>query len=172
MMKKFQFLTIPLIAVTLLIFNSCSKDEPKPSNKYGVFQCKVNGTSWTSAGTSVSYQEMSSDTVLEIIGAQIKGTDTTFISLSLLLTPQKTGVYQGETSLTKGWLLYYPSTNQYKQLEILTKYKTTYHVEITKFDLNNHLISGTFSNVQTAPAGQGLPDFVVTEGSFNNLYIY
>jgi len=170
-MKYFRLITIPVIALALLIFNGCAKENNQPTNKYGNIQCKVNGTTWASM-PGAGYGMMDDPSHIEIFGLQIKGSDTSFIGIALSLTPNKLGLYEGETKIFDGgYVLYYPSTDEIQQMNILVKYKTTYKVELTKLDLENHKVSGTFSNVQIAPSGQGLPDYIITEGSFTDLYL-
>lgn len=170
-MKNIRLITIPIIALGLLMFNGCAKENTPTTNKFGNIQCKVNGTDWVSMPGG-GYGYMDDPSHLEIFGLQIKGTDTSCVGIALSLTPNKLGLYEGETKIFDGgYVLYYPNTDQTQQINILVRYKTTYKVELTKLDLENHKVSGTFSNVQIAPSGQGLPDYIITEGRFTDLYL-
>jgi hypothetical protein len=40
---------------------------------------------------------------------------------------------------------------------------------LTKVDQANKLLSGVYTITMLAPSGQGLPDYKITEGAFNDL---
>ncbi len=167
-----------------MMLGSCSKD-PVTNNtntggNVGRIVCKVNGTSWTSDAPDKFYYP-AGDTIpgtiatlangeLMIQGNRIVGTDTSTIAMNLVLTPSKTGKYEGTFSASAAdGALYLPSRNLMTLLSIVMGYTNTYSVTLTKVDATNKLVSGVFTITMKAPAGQGLPDYIVTEGSFTDV---
>lgn len=166
-------MTLGVIAT--FFFSSCTKEKTSSNNSTintnakGVLTCKLNGNLWQSKTTSLA--EMQDSSTLLIGGLNVVGADSQVIILSLELTPQKTGTYTGLfnpiNSSTYG--LYYPNTKVSNQMNIWFSYTTNYSINLTKFDLMNKLVSGTFSFTSTSPSGSGLPSYVVTEGVFTDV---
>ena len=166
-----------------LMLGSCTKD-PVTSNttsgNTGRIVCKLNGASWSSDAQD-KYYYLKSDTLVgtsavlsngELIvqGTRVLTGDTSTIVIQLVLTPAKTGKYEGtfSTSAADG-ALYIPNRNFIDLLQIAMTYTNTYSVTLTKVDETNKKVSGVFSINMKAPAGAGKPDYIVTEGSFTDL---
>lgn len=165
--------------VTMLTFSSCSKDNSSTNSptqnvdltKKGVLTCKINGTMWQSNNITMGlFQDTN---WLTIVGLRVIGKDTTAIGLSFKLTPSKIGQYSGvfnpTTGLTYG--LYYPAMDDKTQLNMFFSYKSSYSMQITKLDMVNKLISGTFSMTLTAPSGGGASNYTITDGVFTDVRI-
>jgi len=107
---------------------------------------------------------------LSIQGVKITGNDTSRIAMQLVLTPSKTGTYAGTFSLQAAdGALYFPKSDMNTLLSIVMGYNCTYSVTLTKVDEANKLVSGVYTITMLAPAGQGLPDYKITEGTFTDV---
>lgn len=183
-MKAFKHILLMTAVAGSLFFSSCAEEKPATSNTTsttGRIVCKVNGTSWTSDAENKFYY-LNGDTLvgtsatlingeLTIQGNRIAGTDTSTIAMNLVLTPAKTGKYEGtfDVSAADG-ALYLPNRNITTLLTIVMGgYTNTYSVTLTKVDAANKKVSGVFTISMKAPAGLGQPDYMVTEGSFTDL---
>lgn len=166
-----------------LMLGSCAKDPVSntPSNSNtGRIVCKVNGSAWTSDAAD-KYYYLKGDTLvgtnatlnngeLSIIGTRVLSGDTSTVAIQLVLTPAKTGKYEGTfSSSAADGALYLPSRNMVDLLKIVLTYTNTYSVTLTKVDVTNKLVSGVFTITMKAPAGSGDPDYTVTEGSFTDV---
>lgn len=174
---KNSFLSKLLIGVLFTFaIASCDKESTSTTttvdpNKKGVLTCKINGTLWQSEDNG-SMAVMMDSNVLAVFGIKKNGSDSTFVVISLNLLPSKTGKYEGTANVLGGnYVLHYPSKSQNSQVEIAFNYVTTYTVNLTKYDMLNRRVSGTFSNIQKAPAGSGKPDYILTEGTFTDVLI-
>ena len=177
-----NILLMTAVAGTLFVA-SCTKEPVKtttPTSASGVLNCKVNGTAWQSEAASKMYivdGDTSYGTGAEIVngelsvqGIKIIGTDTSRVVMKLVLTPAKTGTYSGTFSLQAAdGAVYLPKSDMSTLLAIFMGYTTTYSVTLTKVDQTNKLLSGVYTINMLAPAGQGLPDYKITEGTFNDV---
>ena len=177
-----NILLMTAVAGTLFVA-SCTKEPVKtttPTSASGVLNCKVNGTAWQSEAASKMYivdGDTSYGTGAEIVngelsiqGLKITGTDTSTIVMQLVLTPAKTGTYAGVFSLQAAdGAAYFPKSDNNTLLGIIFGYSITYSVTLTKVDQTNKLLSGVYTITMLAPAGQGLPDYKITEGTFNDV---
>jgi len=178
-----NILLMTAVAGTLFVA-SCTKDPVKttttPDASTGVLKCKVNGTAWQSEAASKMYIS-NGDTAfgtsaslvngeLSVIGVKIIGNDTSRVAMQLVLTPNKTGTYAGTFSLQAAdGALYFPKSDNNTLLSIVMGYTCTYSVTLTKVDLANDLVSGVYTITMLAPSGQGLPDYKITEGKFDDI---
>lgn len=167
-----------------LFLSSCADDKPTTTNTTpttGRIICKVNGSSWSSDAENKFYY-LPGDTLvgtvaeltngeLTIQGNRVLSGDTSTIAMNLVLTPAKTGKYEGTFDINAAdGALYLPSRNITDLLGILMGgYTNTYSVTLTKVDTTNKKVSGVFTITMKAPAGLGKPDYLVTEGSFTDL---
>jgi len=177
-----NILLMTAVAGTLFVA-SCTKEPVKtttPTNGSGVLNCKVNGTAWQSEAASKMYivaGDTSYGTGAEIVngelsvqGIKIIGSDTSRVVMQLVLTPAKTGTYSGTFSLQAAdGALYFPKSDNTTLLGIVMGYTCTYSVTLTKVDQANKLLSGVYTITMLAPAGQGMPDYKITEGTFNDI---
>lgn len=156
-----------------LFAGSCTKDETTSNeldSTSGIFTCQINGSPWKSY-KDFSIAMYQNNSRFDIIGKHHNATDSSGIVLSLILTPEVVGVYNNSNSDSTNphRVYYYPDLKPQTQLEILTKYTTTYSVNFTKFDKQNAKVSGTFTITQTAPAVSSKPSFVITNGVFKDV---
>ena len=170
------------VAGTLFVA-SCTKEPVKtttPTGTTGILTCKVNGTAWQSEAASKMYivdGDTSYGTGAEIVngelsiqGVKITGSDTSRVVMQLVLTPAKTGTYSGTFSLQAAdGALYLPKSDMSTLLAIFMGYTSTYSVTLTKVDQANKLVSGVYTITMLAPAGQGMPDYKITEGKFDDI---
>ena len=177
-----NILLMTAVAGTLFVA-SCTKDPVATTNTTstkGVLTCKVNGTAWQSESASKMYISPSDTSYgtaaaivngeLSVQGLKITGNDTSRVVMQLVLTPAKTGTYSGTFSLQAAdGALYFPKSDNNTLLSIVMGYTCTYSVTLTKVDEANHLLSGVYTITMLAPSGQGLPDYKITEGAFNDL---
>lgn len=169
------FLSKILIGLMIVFsISSCSKETTNttPSidvNKTGVLTCKINGTLWQSeVSTSIAFMEDSNK--LAVMGFKKNGNDTNYVVLSMKLLPTKTGKYEGTANIVFGnYVMHLPNKSEEAQLDMMLNYVTTYTINLTKYDPINRRVSGTFSNIQKAPAGTGKPDYIITEGKFTDV---
>ncbi len=160
------------ILFAAIIF-SCTKENTSNSNvdeSTGTITCNVNGTHWQSLkDLSISYYQNLNR--FDIIGRNENNTDSSGVILSLILTQAKNGIYDSESTdtLNPSLAFYYPDKKTKE--DILKNYKTTFQVNLVKFDAPNHCVSGTFTITQKAPSGSGKPDFVITNGVFNKVML-
>ena len=183
-MKAFKHILIMTAVAGSLFFSSCADDKPTTTTTTpttGRIVCKVNGSSWTSDAENKFYY-LGGDTLagtvaslsngeLEIEGNRVVGADTSAIAIRLVLSPAKTGKYEGifDISAADG-ALYLPNRNITTLLSILMGgYINTYSVTLTKVDAANRKVSGVFTINMKAPAGAGQPDYIITDGSFTDL---
>ncbi len=185
-MKLFKHFLLMSAVAGSMMFASCSKETPANNTNtggtVGRIVCKVNGTSWTSDAPDKFYYP-AGDTIpgtiatlvngeLMIQGNRIVGTDSSAVVMNLVLTPAKTGKYEGTFSASAAdGALYLPNRDIMSLLTIVMGYTNTYSVTLTKVDTSNKLVSGVFTITMKAPAGQGLPDYTITEGSFTDVKI-
>lgn len=177
-----NILLMTAVAGTLFVA-SCTKDPVTTNNTTsttGVLNCKVNGTAWQSEAASKMYIS-NGDTIygtvatiangeLNVQGAKIIGNDTSRVVMQLVLTPAKTGTYSGTFSpQAADGALYFPKSDNNTLFAIVMGYTCTYSVTLTKVDQANNLLSGGYTITMLAPAGQGLPDYKITEGTFTDL---
>jgi len=178
-----NILLMTAVAGTLFVA-SCTKDPVNTNNtsnaSTGVLTCKVNGTAWQSEPASKTYITPSDTSYgtnaaivngeLSIQGVKILGSDTSRVAMQLVLTPAKTGTYSGTFSLQAAdGALYFPKSDMNTLLAIVMGYTNTYSVTLTKVDESKKLVSGVFTITMKAPAGQGLPDYTITEGKFDDI---
>jgi len=177
-----NILLMTAVAGTLFVA-SCTKDPVTTNNTTstkGVLTCKVNGTAWQSEPASKIYITPSDTSYgtsaaivngeLSVMGIKISGTDTSRVVMQLVLTPAKTGTYSGTFSLQAAdGALYFPKSDNTTLLGIVMGYTCTYSVTLTKVDQANNLLSGVYTITMLAPAGQGLPDYKITEGKFDDI---
>lgn len=173
------------VAGTLFVA-SCTKDPvttTTTTSTKGVLTCKVNGTAWQSEPASKMYivagdtsYGTGADIVngeLTIMGTKIIGADTTRLYMKLVLTPNKTGTYSGVFNIQAAdGALYFPKSDNTTLLGIVMGYTCTYSVTLTKVDQANNLLSGLYTITMLAPAGQGLPDYKITDGTFDDIKFY
>lgn len=187
-MKTFKNILLMTAVAGTLFVASCTKEPVKtttttPTNSTGVLKCKVNGTAWQSEPASkmfITPTDTSYGTVatlekgeLSIQGMKITGSDTSNLGMVLVLTPQKTGTYTGTFSIQAAdGALYLPKSDLNTLFTIVMGYTTTYSVTLTKVDEVNKLVSGVYTITMLAPAGQGLPDYKITEGTFDDIKFY
>jgi hypothetical protein len=177
-----NILLMTAVAGTLFVA-SCTKEPVKTtttSSTTGVLTCKVNGTAWQSEPASKMYITPS-DTgygtsasifngELGIQGVKIIGADTSRIAMQLVLTPAKTGTYSGVFNLQAAdGALYLPKSDMNTLFAIVMGYTNSYSVTLTKVDESKKLVSGVFTITMKAPTGQGLPDYIITEGKFDDI---
>jgi hypothetical protein len=94
------------------------------------------------------------------------------IGFIFVLTPNKTGKYEGKFNASaKDGALYLPKSDNNTILAIALGYTVTYSVTLTKVDEAGKKVSGVFTITEKAPSGSGLPDYLVTEGSFTDVVI-
>ena len=166
-----------------LMLGSCTKDpvsNTSSNSNAGRIVCKVNGSSWTSDAAN-KYYYLPGDTLvgttatlsngeLSVIGTRVLSGDTSTVGVQLVLTPAKTGKYEGTFSASAAdGALYLPSRKMTDLLTIIMYYTNTYSVTLTKVDEVNKLVSGVFTITMKAPTGSGYPDYTVTEGSFTDV---
>ena len=169
-MKNYFSILLATITFAVFTLSSCDK-ENKTEASSTMTQCKVNGVLWQSdlISTRAFLIDQSS---LYLQGIKSEGSDSSFVIITANLTPNKIGIYEGNAKVVTGnYALFFPSININTQKDIMFNYTSTYKLEITKLDMTNHKISGTFSSIQNAPAGQSLPNYVVTEGKFTDIYL-
>jgi len=182
-----NILLMTAVAGTLFVA-SCTKEPvttttPPTTTSTGVLKCNVNGTAWQSEAASKIYF-INGDTTygtlailkngqLTIRGTKIIGSDTTTLVMILVLTPNKTGKYSGTFDITAADNAFYsPKSDKITNFTIAATYKSTYSVTLTKVDEVNKLVSGVYTITMLAPAGQGLPDYKVTDGTFDDIKFY
>jgi hypothetical protein len=180
-----NILLMTAVAGTLFI-SSCTKDPVATTNtasSKGVLTCKINGTAWQSEAPSkmfISNNDTSYGTAASLIkgeltiqGMKITGADTSNIGIVLVLTPAKTGTYAGTFSISAAdGALYFPKSDITTLMTIAATYTSTYSVTLTKVDEVNKLVSGVYTITMLAPAGQGMPDYKITEGKFEDIRFY
>ncbi len=184
-MKAFKHILLMTAVAGSLFFSSCAEDKPTTTTTTpttGRIVGKLNGASWTSDAENKFYVTGEGDTLvgtvaslsngeLAIQGNRVVGADTSAIAISLVLTPAKTGKYEGifDISAADG-ALYLPNRNMTTLLSIVMGgYINTYSVTLTKVDAANRKVSGVFTINMKAPAGAGQPDYIITDGSFTDL---
>jgi hypothetical protein len=182
-MKAFKHILLMTAVAGSLFFSSCADDKPttNTTSTAGRINCKINGSSWSSDAEN-KYYYTDGDTLvgtiatltngeLMIEGNRVVGADTSAVAISLVLTPAKTGKYEGTFDISAAdGALYLPNRNLTTLLSILMGgYTNTYSVTLTKVDAANRKVSGLFTISMKAPAGLGQPDYMVTEGSFTDL---
>lgn len=182
-MKAIKNILLMTAVAGTLFLASCTKDPVTTNNTTsttGVLKCKVNGTAWQSEPASKLYITPTDTSYgtsaaivngeLSVMGIKISGTDTSRVVMQLVLTPAKTGTYSGTFNLQAAdGALYFPKSDNNTLLAIVMGYTCTYSVTLTKVDQVNNLLSGVYTITMLAPAGQGMPDYKITEGTFTDL---
>ncbi len=169
-----------ILTVAMLNFVSCTKDEEtKTTTSKGVVSFKVNNTDWNSSGyddllilESDSLFGVSASFENDILSlSAMRKSDTSGFGFELVLTPNRTGTYNGSnTTGSSEYVLYSPKLNQNTILTLLSSYNITYSVIITKLDLTNKLVSGVFTINQLDPSKMNpLGEFKITDGSFTDV---
>lgn len=181
-MKAFKYLLLVSAVAGSMILGSCSKDPvtntPTTNNTTGRITCKVNGSAWSSDAQDKFYY-LNGDTLVGTVAAlsngelSIQGTrvltgDTSTIGINLVLTPAKTGKYEGTFDMNAAdGALYLPNRNFLELLGIVMTYTNTYSVTLTKVDTVNKKVSGVFTITMKSP--DGTKNYMVTEGAFTDL---
>lgn len=180
-MKAFKYLLLVSAVAGSIILGSCSKDPVTNNNTgstTGRITCKVNGSAWTSdaadkfyypnGDTIVGTSAILSNGELSIQGTRVLTGDTSTIAMNLVLTPAKTGKYEGTFDVNAAdGALYLPSRNLMDLLTIVMGYTNTYSVTLTKVDTANKKVSGVFTITMKSP--DGTKNYMVTEGAFTDL---
>ena len=172
-MKKILLAFLPLI---LLI--SCNKDSELPpvtENGNGTFGAKVDGVAWAPKG----FGPFPANDILE---ARMSGTTITINARNFASSPNETefqltifnvtapGIYPLNTDVSHpngaASYGYYVKRRYTPENEWITNSTYTGHVTITKIDMVNRIVAGTFEfnaiNMYNAPQ-----PLVVTEGRFD-----
>ncbi|MBK9291123.1 MAG: hypothetical protein IPM52_05820 [Bacteroidetes bacterium] len=155
-----------------LLLTACKKDETDPTQlSVGQMTAKIDGKKWNASsgmmGTTLATYAAS---ILTISGTEISGTKTTTIQL-IVSNVTGTGDYTLGSELSgQGLLSIADATNLADQKAYGTtgEGEFTGTLKITKFDLENKEIAGTFSF--TALEGEQKASGekkVVTDGAFN-----
>ncbi len=170
-----------ILAVTMLNLVSCTKDEnpPATTSSKGIVSFKVNGNEWNSNGyndvlivegdsifgVSASFE----NDVLSLSAS--RRSDTSGFGLELVLTPNRTGTYNGTSDISSNEIVMFtPKIKQTTIVSLLSTYTITYSVIITKLDLTNKLVSGVFTINQIDPSKTNpLGDFKITDGAFTDV---
>ncbi len=181
-MKAFKYLLLVSAVAGSMILGSCTKDPvtntTNTGSNVGRITCKVNGTSWTSdaadkfyypnGDTIVGTRATLSNGELSIQGTRVLTGDTSTIAMNLVLTPAKTGKYEGTFDVNAAdGALYLPSRKLMDLLTIVMGYTNTYSVTLTKVDATNKKVSGVFTITMKSP--DGTKNYMVTEGAFTDL---
>jgi len=149
-MKKIILVT--LLAATLLISFSCKKDETESTATS--FSAKINGTLWTATNMLAGHELLNNTTQITAMGASVSE------QISLVFTGSGTGTFKMNDdnvgSVTVGNSDFTSFFSDVPEGEIV----------ITKYDLSNMKISGTF-----AFKGEDIDGtvYTLTEGKFQNI---
>lgn len=149
---------ILLVAFTAILFASCKKEvaELPPATQTGAhtFGAKVNGANWVPRGfLSIPAHDALSVHVLANGDMYINATDmasspTEYEFEILLKNVTGTGTYQLNTTTTYPTsnvsYAYYVKRTMTPQDEWITSANATGSVTITKYDVQNKILSGTF----------------------------
>lgn len=165
--------------LSLFLLAACKKEvselPPATQTAAGTFGAKVNGTFWVPKG----FGPFPANDILE---ARLAGpTEILINARNFASSPNETefeiliagvtgpGTYQLNNTVPRGGSLsygYYVKRNLTPQNEWITSSTSTGTVEITKLDLVNHIVSGTFQfnalNLYNTPE-----PLVITEGRFD-----
>lgn len=181
-MKAFKYLLLISAVAGSMILESCSKDPVTNNNNTGStagkITCKVNGSAWASDGQDKFYYPNGDTLVgtiatlsngeLSIQGTRVLPGDTSTIGINLVLTPAKTGKYEGTFDINAAdGALYLPNRNFLELLGIIMTYTNTYSVTLTKVDTANKKVSGVFTISMKSP--DGTKNYMITEGAFTDL---
>jgi len=174
-----SFLSI-ILTMAMLNFVSCTKEEDtKTTTSKGIVSFKMNGADWNSSGYE-DFLFIESDTIYGVSASfendilslsAMRKSDTSGFGLELVLTPNRTGTYNGSNSVgSSEYVLYSPKLNLTTISTLLSSYNITYSVIITKLDLTNKLVSGVFTINQADPSKiNPLGDFKITDGAFTDV---
>ncbi len=169
-----------ILTMAMLNFVSCTKEEEtKTAIANGIVSFKMNSSDWNSS----SYEDflfLESDTIYGVSASfendilslsAMRKFDTSGFGLELVLTPNRTGTYNGSNTVgSSEYVLYSPKLNKNTISTLLNKYNITYSVIITKLDLTNKMVSGVFTINQEDPSKiNPLGDFKITDGSFTDV---
>lgn len=186
-MKNLRNITLMGLTAALAILGSCTKKETTTNNTTGtttgVLTCKVNGVAWQSLPAKNMYINTAGDTTwgtkasliagqLSVQGVNIVGKDSSMVGFMFVLTPNKTGKYEGTFNASaQDGALYFPKSDNNTVLAIALGYTVTYSVTLTKVDEAGKRVSGVFTITEKAPSGSGMPDYLLTEGSFTDIVL-
>lgn len=185
---KSQFTKISLLCLTTLIlfFMGCKKEEENPTGPgsggntqtgAGTMSCKIDGESWSATQIPGSpypaafavLETNSSYTLLTITGTQITGTQSASTIYLSLLNINSTGEYNlGSMSSTSGNQgIATIGFSDGRGFGTTGEGEYIGKVNITKFDKDNKIVSGTFNFTVKGTTGGATGKKVVTEGKFD-----
>jgi hypothetical protein len=161
------------IILTLFIIGSFSlvtatvgcKKSNSSSSGSGTITANVSGVSFASSATTSQAIYSSAYGQFDIVGAQVKGGDTTLIDLSWNAAPKLNFPISSDTSLME--ISYFDSKTQ----AAFDGSDLPGHsiITITSWDSTNLKVAGTWSGVMYGISATD--SIVVTNGTFNTTYI-
>jgi len=170
----------------ILVFNlhSCNKEEKADFSANNTFLTfKLNGEVWNSSRsneflfldgediTGLFAIHNSDYNTFDLIAT--KFSDTSILYISINLTQNLIGTYSGETLIGADYfngILYKHKSGDFLDKNGDFSYKITYSINITKFDLTNNLVSGTFTASIRDPLSRNtMGEFDLTDGSFTDV---
>jgi Family of unknown function (DUF6252) len=169
-----------LAAVITVLFSACKKEiknlPDETQTGAGTFGAKVNGENWGPLGAGIlptapvlearfagdnsvfinarNFSRTPIETEMEIFLKNIPGPGTILLNQATEAYPNQSASYA-----------YYVKRNVNLEDYWITGSAATGEVNVTKFDMANHIISGTFQF--TANAHYGSAPLTVTEGRFD-----
>lgn len=179
-MKQFINYSIILFVSVALGFSACKdkeEDKPTTTTKTGIVTCKVDGKDWES--NARSQMVFFIDTTMSSVGASVEGdtlsmmafrtqgTDSSMILFSVLLQTPRTTTYT--MTGTNYNIFYIKGMDLTSMLTVFFGYDASSSMTITKFDVANKKISGTFNTTLTSKSSA--PAITVTSGSFTDVYL-
>lgn len=156
-MRKIAFMAF--LAITVILAASCSKDDDNETTTAS-FSAKVNGTAWSPSFIGAVYYKTSNFMTITAGSAQ-----TSMISLQFYGKTTGTYLMNNDTVPTVGM---YSSFSTNEGVTTFFSESPVGEIKITKFDLTNKLLGGTFSFVGEDIEGNTL---TISEGKFSNVPI-
>lgn len=160
---------------------ACKKDKtedtPSSQPKTGIVTCKVDGKDWESNERSAIVPFL--DSSIASVGANIEGDtfnliaiktksgDSSMIMMNALLSSTRTGTYNMTGSDYN--IFYINGIDALSLLSVFFGYTASSSLTITKFDVANKKVSGTFNTTMTSTSSG--PTITVTNGSFTDVYL-
>ncbi len=178
MFTKINFSALIILVLSFLVLSCSKSDNPASDDNTqsgaGTMSCKIDGVAWSASipGSPIpSAYAYFSNQALVIIGTQMKGTDLIVITFQLT-NVQGAGEYDLGAGVQNGIRMAtvtYTNNSTSSQESYGTDLNTQEpegEINITKLDLTNKIVSGTFYFKATSDAKPGVVKNV-TEGKFD-----